>query len=803
VGSITTCRARSRATPFLATALALVLVSMLGVLAAETAPAASSSSVVGATVPGATSISNQCLSSAARDLGPVTVSSSNLSSTGAGICRFGFGSSNSTASLRISQRDGSGTALGRTSPSLATSRTADPYFHTVEMATASVSFAARSDGLIIRTTDDGATWSSEVSGTTNRILSIAAADADTAYAAGNCGLFPCALLRKRTAGGGSTWAAQTAPVGTAGLVGVAVQPGNADAAIAVGFSGNIIFTSDGGTTWLAGASGTLDNLAAVSIISSSLAYAAGANGTLVRSTDGGATWSPVASTTGGSAIVDIAIAPGPNLYFATAASWFRSTNPAAPAPTIEDMGMPSPGCSMTSVDAPAAATVVLGGSYACGTFFITDALDPVPTATRIPTDSVAGTIEISAVSGTHAMVAGTGGELDRSVTGTNWETIRVDSARVLDIDGFGSEHAMAVGSSGQAWYTSDAGASWTTRPIGPWNDLIQVKLESPTEAWATSTGGRIYHTTDAGATWSVVSLSISNRLNDIARLKDGSLLVVGQWGYVARSSDDGATWQQSPWPNGNEVDYIAVDEGDGRVWIGGENGSRIGSSADFGRSFQNVNATPGIGTMNGIAAAGPGSAYAITKSQLFRTTDSGATWVDVTNTVLTFASAIETAGNGTIAISRLGGVTRSTDSGATWTAASGALRGTLDMVDANTMWQGYEAGGIWRLDPDEQVADYSGGAWGSAASAFGACLQAVGGAASEIWTVDTGGTPGVCEPSDADAWNAIPAIPTPIAETTSTGDAGSVDLVWGFRVGPAQTAGRYLASIDLTVVAPG
>ena len=68
--------------------------------------------------------------------------------------------------------------------------------------------------------------------------------------------------------------------------------------IAVGRDGAVTRTTDGGTTWVANATGVpVVRLLAVDVVSPTLAYAGGDGGTLLKSTDGGASWSalPVAS----------------------------------------------------------------------------------------------------------------------------------------------------------------------------------------------------------------------------------------------------------------------------------------------------------------------------------------------------------------------------------------------------------------------------------------------------------------------------------------------------------------------------
>jgi photosystem II stability/assembly factor-like uncharacterized protein len=65
---------------------------------------------------------------------------------------------------------------------------------------------------------------------------------------------------------------------------------DANTGTAVGRSGTILRTTDGGTTWVSQTSGTSNNLFGVSFTDANTGTAVGFNGTILRTTDGGATW---------------------------------------------------------------------------------------------------------------------------------------------------------------------------------------------------------------------------------------------------------------------------------------------------------------------------------------------------------------------------------------------------------------------------------------------------------------------------------------------------------------------------------
>ena len=61
-------------------------------------------------------------------------------------------------------------------------------------------------------------------------------------------------------------------------------------AISVGYSGTILKTSDGGSTWSIQNSGTTNNLTSVHFIDAQTGWAVGWNGTILKTNNGGTTW---------------------------------------------------------------------------------------------------------------------------------------------------------------------------------------------------------------------------------------------------------------------------------------------------------------------------------------------------------------------------------------------------------------------------------------------------------------------------------------------------------------------------------
>ncbi len=143
---------------------------------------------------------------------------------------------------------------------------------------ANTAIAAGDLGTILLSTDGGATWTPQESGTTNSLLAVTFRDRDTGTVVGDGGTI------LRTTNGGATWTPQAS--GT-GLSLFAVSFANTNGGTAVGELGTILHTTNGGTTWLPQISKETVGLSGVSFTDANNGIVVGAGGTILLTTDGG------------------------------------------------------------------------------------------------------------------------------------------------------------------------------------------------------------------------------------------------------------------------------------------------------------------------------------------------------------------------------------------------------------------------------------------------------------------------------------------------------------------------------------
>lgn len=371
----------------------------------------------------------------------------------------------------------------------------------VDFADASVGAAAGRDGVLLRTSDGGVTWSTSDVGTSHTMFGIAWSG--TALVAGGAGrnvvrsadggaTWTYAItgdptwhsvamttdrtgwrvahdgLVERTVDGGATWTTQSSPIG-ADLFDV--HAFDRSRATAVGRGGTVLTTSDGGATWTVRATGVATTLWAVHGAHDGTAWAVGQGGTVLRTTDYGATWSAQSSPIAGE-------------FLGIAA--FDDRRAVATGPT---------GTSIRTVDG--------------GITWV---------ATTLPSSSS--------------------------------EVRHVVAARGTDVGLYTAN--------GGYWRTTDAGASWTQ--VGPNGSFAARDLAMATPLVVIGvSNGAIRWSRDGGATWSAMAGNgVQHHWIHSVAAVDRSLFVAvgdGNLGGTTGTADPVADYQQgsSDWDDGVEA----------------------------------------------------------------------------------------------------------------------------------------------------------------------------------------------------------------------------------------------------------
>lgn len=266
-----------------------------------------------------------------------------------------------------------------------------------------------------------------------------------------------------------------------------------DLAWAVGSSGTVLHTTDGGATWPAQASGVADNLLNVHMVDPSTGWVVGDNSRVLRTTDGGSNWT--LQTPGG------------------AAANYRDVD-ALDASTAWVVG--SGGAMRRTDDGGATWTVVSGGP--AGDVTGVAMLSPTTVVVTTATPREIWRTTDRGVTWTLASTAGT----------CNWYSIDAASPTVL----------FASGCSNNLARSSDGGQTWTVRTDG-WNEGDDTVAISPMIAYFSDVGGGIDRTEDGLVTLPFHPTPVviaDNRVTGIAAAGADTVWAVGDSGTISRSA---------------------------------------------------------------------------------------------------------------------------------------------------------------------------------------------------------------------------------------------------------------------------
>ena len=229
-----------------------------------------------------------------------------------------------------------------------------------------------------------------------------------------------------------------------------------------------------------------------------------------------------------------------------------------------------------------------------------------------------------------------------------------------------------------------------------------------------------------------------------------------------RSSDGGGSWDLlNTLPNDQGVAALAVAPSDpSSVYVVTAGGGHILVSANSGDQFELRDLFTTFpmshrATTIALASNDPGIAYALSPDGIFKTTDSGVSWTQISSMAETAIAVAESDSN-TVYVAGTNGVFKSTDAGATFTSISTTTTYTSIVVDPTS------ASFLYLLGSSAVFSSDGGATWNTTTVPGSLCFTR--GSPRSLFSVGSHvylGTPGQAN------WTQLPDPPQPIGPAWS------------------------------------
>lgn len=249
-------------------------------------------------------------------------------------------------------------------------------------------------------------------------------------------------------------------------------------------------------TWTAQTSGTSAGLSSVHFSSATKGWAVGSSGVIIHTNDGGATWTSQSSGVGSSTHLS-------DVHFVDGLTGFATGTANTILKTIDGMtwsgvALGAPGSvNLTAVWVDASTVRLAGemGIYASSSNW-GSSWSPNTTGALNVSD-----IEFDGLNGW--LVDQIGNIMKTTNGGSSWSAqVSGFSAGLNSISFVNQNEGWIAGNSGLILHTTDGGANWNAQVTGITTTIHSIHFASSTHGWATS-GGNVLSTTNGGTTWTI------------------------------------------------------------------------------------------------------------------------------------------------------------------------------------------------------------------------------------------------------------------------------------------------------------
>lgn len=521
-------------------------------------------------------------------------------------------------------------------------------------------------GLVMRSTDNGSSWTQIPLNTSSNFYSISLINSSTGYIAGGSGAI------YRTTNSGESWSQVNTNLSVDFLQIVFLSSSNGFL-LTGGIERKVYSTSDGGVTWNLVVDYSFDRGEMTCIYSDSdqKVFFGTFNGGVYSAVSPG--WSPSLLRT----LTNIKIITGNGLNL-IAISDYESVSYSSDGGTSWANGTGA----VLSLFSPTGGKFISGSNAVIfsSNGRIARSGDAGASWIEVPNYSNGlGLLSVAYKSGNAAVIFGQYGlQYNSNDGGPTWSKTEttLTSAPLITSDSFDGNPIWAAGTGGTLIVSTDGGTSWTALNSGITDSIKSIKFVSDVTGFMVAKNV-IYKTTDAGVTWNQ-NYSVANGiyLNSITAFDENNIAIAGTSKSVYISANGGTSWTAKSVGTGVNYAILAVP-GTSTLFVAG-NSDRIYKSNDKGVTWNAGSSASGI--IYSIYFTSSSNGWAVGNSgKIYKTVNGGDTWTaDLSNLTTSILKSVRFSGTDHGIIVGFGGtVLKTTNGGLNWSLASKLTESSL------------------------------------------------------------------------------------------------------------------------------
>ena len=471
-------------------------------------------------------------------------------------------------------------------------------------------YAAGNEGMLLKSTDGGLTWSGIATGIQDNlsIVRIVGGDPNSIVVGG-------ATFLGRSDDGGQTFRRLPFARGSASLVTAAFP--SSEIGYLVLSNGFVLSTADGGRTFTrktAIPGGKPTDIVATSVTT---AFTVTESGTIQRTSDGAASWTQVA--TAQAALRGIERADGATMYaVGNGLTLLKSSDGGATWKTKPVQDVPRGDLTSIRTAGPDIALV----TTAAGNQLLRTIDGGNTFASIVPSsDASFGVVFVTSA---RAVTVGAFGSAQVSDdAGANWQSVgpRIPGPFTV-LHAVSGETAFVGGAQGVLARTADGGRTWANISPPTSASIVGIAAPTPTTLFVLASDGSLQRSDNEGVSYRILDTGTARVISAVIALDTKTILLIGPRGLL-RSTNGGEEFG----PVAGKIGGSALRAGEvvkGRFYAYGARTLVV--SADRGKSWKAIK-TPAKRSILDVSFGSDSTGYLLdTRGELWRTNNTGRTW---------------------------------------------------------------------------------------------------------------------------------------------------------------------------------